>query len=70
MTKTKYLYDVSPIKFKHLTYIDALEFKISSAKKLLNDLLDVNIYARDDIRVKKVFRAIKFNEDLIKEMEE
>ena len=67
---TKYLYDISPDKFIVLPYIDALKVKIDAAKVLLHKLVhdECNWADRDNERINRVISAIKFNEYLLKEL--
>ena len=64
-----YLYNIEAECFKDMSYCDAIQLKIDSAKKLLDELVAVNHYARDDTRVKDILKAIKFNKDLLLEIE-
>lgn len=66
---TEYLYGVDAEIFKDMNYVDAIELKIASAKTLLDELVSVNHYARDDQRVRAVLNAIKFNKELLLEIE-
>ena len=66
---TMYLYNIEAECFKDMSYCDAIELKISSAKKLIDDLVSVNHYARDDQRIKDILKAIKFNKDLLLEID-
>jgi len=66
---TEYLYGVQPEAFKSLNYVDALVFKITSAKAQLGKLLyNFNYIDRDDYRVNDIIKAIKFNEQLLSEL--
>jgi len=51
-----------------MTYVKALHYRIASAKLLLDDLLTPHYSVRDDERINAVFKAIKFNEALLKEL--
>lgn len=51
-----------------MMYQEALEYKIHNAKELRGKLLEVDYQTRDDERLNKVIKAIKFNEGLIEEM--
>lgn len=65
---TEYLYNCKPSKFSNLPYTKALEMRVLLAKKLLDELINVNLYARDDQRLKDVLNAKRFNEDLLMEI--
>ncbi len=69
MKTTEYLYGVSPQDFMDLSYVDALGFKITKAKELLEKLVYVHAYARDDDRIKDILNAIGFNKNLLEELE-
>ena len=61
-----YYYDIKQFN-ENDTYLNILLFKIISAKKLLRKLV-IELDMQDTERINKVFKAIKFNEDLIKEL--
>ena len=61
-----YYYDIKQFN-ENDTYLNILLFKIISAKKLLRKLV-IELDMKDTERINKVFKAIKFNEDLIKEL--
>lgn len=66
---TQYLYGISAEEFRDMSYVDALEHKIISGKELLNTLVDVTFNDRDNRRVQDVLSAIKFNKELLLEVE-
>jgi hypothetical protein len=66
---TNYLYGVDPKTFMDLSYKEALNFKIDKAKELLGVLLEHGYMECDRYRVNYVYKAIKFNESLLKELE-
>ena len=66
---TQYLYGISAEEFKDMSYVDALEHKILSGKELLNTLVAVNFNDRDNKRIQDVLSAIKFNKELLLEVE-
>lgn len=66
---TQYLYGISAEEFRDMSYVDALEHKIISGKELLNTLVDVNFNDRDNKRMQDVLSAIKFNKELLLEVE-
>jgi len=53
-------------KLKGLLYIEALEYKIKSAKELIEELCE-QPYAINNQRINDIANAIKFNERLIDE---
>lgn len=66
---TQYLYGISAEEFRDMSYVDALEHKILSGKELLNTLVAVNFNDRDNKRIQDVLSAIKFNKELLLEVE-
>ena len=52
-----------------MPYRDALLHKIESAKALLRKLLHKPFQAQDSTRINDVLKAIKFNHELLKELE-
>jgi len=75
---TEYLYNIDPQQLIGMNYINALSFKVSSAKVLLaelsekagNSIADTKIYAPLLQRYMDVEKAIKFNNKLLRELEE
>lgn len=65
---TQYLYNINPSKFSNMPYSQALQFKIDSAKKLIDDLQRVHYTQRDDERLNATYRAISFNYRLLEEL--
>jgi hypothetical protein len=67
MKSSEYLYDVNPSAFKDLKYTDALEKKRHLANALLVKLVhDENM--KDNDRINAVIDAVRFNDNLIKEI--
>jgi len=62
-----YLYGVKEATWKDLSYIEALNIKISMAKNLLIELNKVHYMESDDVRIKDIALAIEFNEGLLNE---
>jgi hypothetical protein len=70
INKTKdcyYLYDSDLKELKDMKYIDALEYKIKLADKLISKLLEVHYMERDMQRINDCKKAIDFNQKLIDE---
>jgi len=69
MTESEYLYGVKATEFMELPYKDAIKFKHKRAKLMVSDL-DNDDYS-DEARTRrwKVWKAMKYNEKLIEEME-
>lgn len=68
MKSTEYLYGVPAQKFSQLSYTEALHYRIKSAQTLVAELLAPPYNERDQVRLTDVLKAIKFNEDLLREM--
>lgn len=68
MKSTEYLYGVPAREFSQLSYLDALYYRIKSAQALVDELLIPHYTERDQVRLTDVLKAIKFNEDLLREM--
>ena len=69
ITTTQDLYGISPKDLADLPYKQALQLKIQGAKAILIKLLEPNFMDRDSHRINKINKAIKFNEQLLKELE-
>jgi len=67
---TKYLYDIEPSSLAKMPYEKALEYKIKCTKELLIKLLSIQFENRDDERIKAVYKANKFNINLLNELKE
>ena len=65
---TYYLYDLDPKLLINLSYVEAINLKIDSAKKLIKVLFEPSYMYRDNSRINDVYKAIKFNEDLLEEL--
>jgi len=69
MKTTQYLYDIDPSEFADMPYKDALAYKVEAGRKLISHLMyDFHYSERDDVRANKVHAAIKFNNQLLKEL--
>ena len=66
---TQDLYGISPKFLADLPYKQALQLKIEGAKTILVKLLEPNFMDRNSHKINKVNKAIKFNEQLLKELE-
>ena len=66
---TEELYGISPKTLADLPYKEALKLKIQGAQAILVTLLEPNFMDRDLHRINKINKAIKFNEQLLKELE-
>ncbi len=56
-------------QLKDMKYEQALHYKILASKSLLQVLLDVNLMQRDNARITDVYVAIKFNQNLLEEIQ-
>ena len=65
---TYYLYDLDPKLFINLSYVEAINLKIDSAKKLIKVLFEPSFMDRDNTRINDVNKAIKFNQALLEEL--
>ena len=65
---TYYLYDLDPKLLINLSYVEAINFKIDSAKKLIKVLFEPSYMDRDNTRINDVYKAIKFNQALLEEL--
>jgi len=71
--KYEYLYDFTPeelLKLEQLPYKKAIQLKILKAVQLKKKLLKDGYSKSDMARVNKVHKAIKFNENLLKELKD
>lgn len=67
---TQYLYGIDPKLLTILLYEEAIKLKIQGARKLLKDYLLIPHYTkRDTARISAVYKAIKFNESLLSELQ-
>ena len=66
---TEELYGISPKTLADIPYRQALQLKVEGAKAILIKLLEPNFMDRDLHRINKINKAIKFNEQLLKELE-
>lgn len=65
---TYYLYDLDPKLLINLSYVEAINLKIDSAKKLIKVLFEPSYIDRDNTRINDVNKAIKFNQALLEEL--
>lgn len=65
---TYYLYDLDPKLLINLSYVEAINLKIDSAKKLIKVLFEPSYMNRDNARINDVYKAIKFNQALLEEL--
>ena len=65
---TYYLYDLDPKVLINLFYVEAINLKIDSAKKLIKVLFEPSYMDRDNTRINDVNKAIKFNQALLEEL--
>ncbi len=67
MLESKYLYDMNINEYAELPYVRVLIIKIHLTKKLLHKLI-INDNMNDTHRMTEVFKAEKFNRELLKEI--
>ena len=67
MLDSKYLYDMNINEYAELPYIRVLVIKIHLTKKLLYKLI-INDNMNDTHRMAEVFKAERFNRELLKEI--
>ena len=65
---TYYLYDLDPKLLVNLSYVEAINLKIDSAKKLIKVLFEQSFMDRDNSRINDVYKSIKFNQALLEEL--
>ena len=65
---TYYLYDLDPKLLINLSYVEAINLKIDSAKKLIKVLFEPSFMDRDNSRINDVYKSIKFNQALLEEL--
>lgn len=68
LKSTYYLYDLDPKLLINLSYVEAINLKIDSAKKLIRLLFEPNFMDRNNTRINAVYKAIKFNQALLEEL--
>ena len=68
MKSHTYLYKNLSNKLADMPYKEALEHKITEAKKLSTELLEEHYKVRDTTRIRAISNAIKFNQELINEL--
>ena len=66
---TEELYGISPKTLADIPYRQALQLKVEGAKAILVKLLEPNFMDRNSHKINKINKAIKFNEQLLKELE-
>ena len=69
ISTTEELYGISAKQLAELNYKQALELKIQGARSILAQLLEPNFMEQDTYKINKINKAIKFNEQLLKELE-
>lgn len=69
-TKRVHYYNSDLLEIKNMTYADAIKYKIYLGTKLIAELLNVPYMKRDEHRIRDVYKAIKFNKELLKELYE
>ena len=67
MLESKYLYDININEYAELQYVRVLVIKIYLTKKLLHKLI-IKDNMNDTHRMAEVFKAEKFNRELLKEI--
>ena len=67
MLESKYLYDMNINEYSELPYVRVLTIKIYLTKKLLHKLI-ISDSMNDTHRMAEVFKAEKFNRELLKEI--
>ncbi len=67
MLESKYLYDMNINEYSELPYVRVLTIKIYLTKKLLRKLI-ISDSMNDTHRMAEVFKAEKFNRELLKEI--
>ena len=65
---TYYLYGLDPKLLINLSYVEAINLKIDSAKKLIKVLFEPSYRNRDNSRINDVYKAIKFNQALLEKL--
>lgn len=65
---TMYLYDIDPNELIPMNYLDAIQYKLRSAKQLIADLHELGYLDRDEERVSAVYKAINHNQMLLDEL--
>ncbi|MCX6076047.1 MAG: hypothetical protein NTW78_04080 [Campylobacterales bacterium] len=67
MSELEYLYDTKIALWRDMPYLKALEFKNSLADKVVTKILVQHYTQRDEPRLRAVLKAIKFNENRMRE---
>ena len=60
--------DTSLQTLKDMKYEQAINYKITAAKSLLERLLTVDYLNRDNTRINDITKAVKFNQSLLEEL--
>lgn len=63
-----YLYGIKPSVLKDLMYPDAITYKLEEAKLLIAELYEIHRDSRDEERIFKIHKSIKFNTELLEEL--
>lgn len=61
--------NVNPLEWSTMQYQDVLQLKVKMAKNQLKIISDVHYTKMDMAGMNNCLRAIKFNEELLKELE-
>ena len=67
-----YLYGVAPVymtELADLSYKQALITKVNLGKQLMSELMSLHFMQQDTQRINKVANAIKFNNELLAELD-
>ena len=67
-TTTQYLYGIEPHELMQLNYFDAITLKHALAKELIAELYEEPMDSRDEERITKVHKSIRFNHKLLEEL--
>ncbi len=70
MTKTEYMYGKGFDKEVLKKQIEICEYKLERISLLLYELLKVNMYARDEDRIRILINARDWNEEVIRDSKE
>jgi hypothetical protein len=68
VTKTEYLYGISPSILMDMNYKQAIEIKLKLAKVLIADLYEIHRDNRDEDRITEIYKSIKYNNKLLAEL--
>lgn len=68
MKTTQYLYNLEPSVLADMPYKQAIQLKKQKASELLKELHQPGFMEQDDERIKAVYKAEKFNTQLLEEL--